>query len=317
MTRTLFLGSPEIALPSLRALSQAPGVELVGVVAQPDRPVGRKRRLQSCPIKGEAEALGLPVFTPEKVRDPAALEHLRGWSPELMIVCAYGQIFPEALLDMPSLGCFNLHFSLLPRWRGASPVQAALLAGDSVTGVSLQRMALELDAGAIAADTGPLAIAPEETAATLSDKLADAAAGLLLDTLPSLTRGETTLRPQPDAGITHCRTIRKHQGAVDFAAETALEIERKSRAYHPWPGCFVYLAGRRLVLTRVEIAAPPDVSAPATHPGKLHPSGEVDCREGRLRIESLKPEGKAEMDFASFLRGNPNAVGAMLRPKPT
>ena len=355
MTRTVFLGSPEIALPSLRALAEAsaqssarasapstreqPHVNLVGVVAQPARPVGRKRRMQPCPVQAEAEALGLPVFTPEKVRDPAALERLRAWEPELMIVCAYGQLFPEALLDMPPLGCFNLHFSLLPRWRGASPVQAALLSGDAVTGVSLQKMVLELDAGAIAADSGALTIAPEDTAGSLGGRLGVAAAELLMKTLPLLAGGDPPLHPQSLEGITHCRTIKKGQGAVDFAAETAVDIERKCRAYTPWPGAFAYLDARRIGLNRVTLAQPPEVQpavaqppdaqhpeaqhpeaqprkdSPA-NPGQLRADGLVACREGWLRIETLTPEGKAAMDFRAFLNGNPAAVGKTFLPGP-
>lgn len=325
MTRIVFMGSPAVALPSLRALIAAEGVTLAGVVTQPDKPAGRRGRhsgrnrgrpsLQACPVKEEAESLGLPVFTPRRVGEEASLEVFREWETELAIVCAYGQIFPRELLELPPLGCFNLHFSLLPRWRGASPVQAALLAGDSVTGVTLQRMAKELDAGDIAAETEPVPIAPGDTAATLGTRLAEASGNLLAATLPLLLRGNPPLRPQDTSGITFCRTIRKEEGAVDFTGESALEIERKCRAYTPWPGCHAYLGTRRLGLPRLELADPPP-DAPDAKPGRLRADGRIAAREGWLRLVEVKPEGKNAMDFQAFRNGNPGAVGAALNPRP-
>jgi methionyl-tRNA formyltransferase len=319
MTRTVFLGSPEAAVPSLHALHAlhvAAALRLVGVVTQPDKPAGRRRTLQPCPVKREAEALGLPVLTPRRIREPEALEALRALAPELAIVCAYGQLLPRALLELPRLGCYNLHFSLLPRWRGASPVQAALLAGDAATGVSLQRMVLELDAGDVVAETEPLPIRADDTAASLGARLAAEAAALLTRSLPLLLGAQPPLRPQDAARVTTCHLIRKEHGAVDCAAESAVQIERKCRAYTPWPGCYAFLGTRRLGLARVTLAPVPAQDGAGAAPGTLRADGLLRTREGWLRLEALRPEGKGDMSFAAFLNGNPGAVGARLTPVP-
>ncbi|MDH4248306.1 MAG: methionyl-tRNA formyltransferase [Deltaproteobacteria bacterium] len=314
MINTVFMGSPETALPSLRALLEYPGLRVVGVLAQPDRPAGRSRTPQPCPVKAEAQARGLPVFSPESARSVDTLETLRVWAPSLAVVCAYGQILPESILSLPSLGCYNLHFSLLPRWRGASPVQAALLAGDGFTGVTLQRMVKALDAGDVAAQTPPVAITPEDTAQALLARLANLAGTLLAQALPTLLSGTPVLTPQDPAQVTFCRLIGKNDGAADFATESAQTIERKVRAYDPWPGCYVFTGGRRLGLMRVEVdsaAVPP--LAPV---GVLAEDGRVRCAEGALRLREVKPEGKGVMSFAAFRNGYPQSVGSPLLPKP-
>lgn len=317
MVRTAFLGSPAVALPALRALLDHEGVQVVGVVTQPDKPAGRKRRPQPCPVRAEADARGLPVLTPARIRAPEALADLAAWAPELIVVCAYGQLLPEALLGLPRLGCYNLHYSLLPRWRGASPVQAALLAGDPTTGVSLQRMVMELDAGDVVAETPPLPIDPADTAQSLGERLAEEAAMLLTRTLPLLLGGDPPRQPQDPAQVTHCRLIRKEQGAVDFVAEDAGRIERKHRAYTPWPGCYAFLGSRRLGLVELCLAEPPqDAAQAASPPGTLLGDGRVRAREGWLRLETVRPEGKAAMAFAAFRNGNPAAIGQGLTPAP-
>lgn len=313
--RTVFMGSPAVAVPSLRALLAHPEVRVAGVVTQPDKPAGRRRHLQPCAVKVEAEAQGLPVLTPRRARAPEALDALRALEPALAIVCAYGQLLPEALLELPPLGCYNLHFSLLPRWRGASPVQAALLAGDASTGVSLQRMVLELDAGDVVAETPPLPIAPDDTAGSLGERLAEAAAALLTRTLPLLLSGDPPRTPQEPAQVTHCRLIRKEHGAVDFAAEDAAQIERKCRAFTPWPGCYAFLGSRRLGLARVRLADPPPDAAPGSPPGTLHADGRVPAAQGWVQLDAVRPEGRATMAFAAFRNGNPGAVGAVLTPQ--
>lgn len=312
MTRVVFMGSPEMAVPSLEALAAYPGVRVVGVLSQPDRPAGRKRRLQPCAVRQAALRLGLPTGTPEKAGSAQGLVLLRDWAPELVIVCAYGQLLPQAVLDLPPLGSFNLHFSLLPRWRGASPVQAALLAGDAHTGVSLQRMVMALDAGPLVASTPPLPIAPTDTAETLGGRLAVAAAELLTQALPLLLGGAPPLREQDEAGVTFCRTIKKAQGAVDFAQEDAVAIERKVRAYTPWPGCHVYAGSRRVGLERVAVLSPAETGGGAL--GVLQADGSVQTRQGRLRLLVVKPEGKRAMPVADFINGMPQAVGRPLTP---
>ena len=317
IARAVFMGSPATAVSALKALAGHPACRVVGVFTPPDRPVGRSRRPQPCPVKTAALALKLPVFTPEKIRSAEALQQLGDLRPDIAVVCAYGQLFSQALLELPRLGCYNLHFSLLPRWRGASPVQAAILAGDAVTGVTFQRMVLELDAGPSAAETPPIPIRPDDTAETLSGRLAEAAAELLAATLPHLLKGLPPLREQDGAGVTRCRTLAKEAGAIHWEAETALEVERKVRAFTPWPGCFSFLGQRRLGIARVEIAAPPAAAAgEASAPGTLGAGGLVPAREGWVRLLEVKPEGKRAMSAAEFLNGMPGALGALLQPAP-
>jgi len=314
----VFMGTPETAVPSLQALIDHPECRVVGVFTQPDRPVGRGRRMQASPVKQAAEAAGIPVQTPHKPGDEEGMAALTAWSPRLIVVCAYGRILPGRVLELPPLGCYNLHFSLLPRWRGASPVQAAIRAGDTYTGVSLQRMVRELDAGAIVANTPPMPIQPRDTALTLSDRLAQAAGDLLSRAVPALLSGEPTLHEQDATATTYCHVLSKNDGAVDFAAETAEAIERTVRAFTPWPGCFAYLGERRLGLVRTEVvleeAAPPEAGRAA--PGTVLQGGLVPAREGFLRLLQVKPEGKGAMDFEAFARGAPYAVGGRLTPKP-
>lgn len=315
--RTVFLGSPATAVPSLQAAAAHPAVELVGVLTQPDRPAGRRRRLQASPVRIAAEALGLPVRTPERIGVADAVESLRAWRPELLVICAYGQLLSQAVLDLPPLGCYNLHFSLLPRWRGASPVQAAILAGDAATGVSLQRVVLALDAGPIAAESPPLAILPADTAGSLGDRLAQAAAQLLSQSLSALGGGAPSLHAQQPGEVTLCRTLRKTDGAIRWAAETAAEIERKVRAYTPWPGCHGYLGRRRLRLVRVSVAQGPALGSAQAEPGMLSPEGLVPAREGVVQLLDVQPQGKRVMTLAEFMRGNPQAAGLRLTEDPT
>ncbi len=313
MTRVVFMGSPEMAVPSLEALAAQPGVRVVGVLSQPDRPAGRKRRLQPCAVRLAAQRLGLPTGTPEKAGSAEGLALLRDWAPELVVVCAYGQLLPQTVLDLPPLGSFNLHFSLLPRWRGASPVQAALLAGDTHTGVSLQRMVMALDAGPLVLSTSPLPIGAADTAESLGSRLAGAAAQLLTQALPLLLSGAAPELEQDEAGVTFCRTIKKAQGAVDFAQEDATAIERKVRAYTPWPGCHVYVGARRLGLERVAVQST-DKGGDAV--GVLQADGSVQTRHGRLQLLSVQPEGKRAMPLADFINGMPQALRQPLTPQP-
>lgn len=318
--RVVFMGSPAWAVPSLDALARAApalGAEIVGVFSQPDKPAGRRRSLQACPVKTAAGVLGLPVFTPARIRAAEAQGELRRLAPDLIVVCAYGQIFPRAMLDLPPLGCYNLHFSRLPRWRGASPIQAAILAGDATTGVCLQRMVEALDAGPLAAQSAPVAIGPDDTAGTLGARLAGVSAALLRDALPRLLTGSVVLTPQDAAGVTTCRTLRKEDGAVDFATESARQLERRVRAYQPWPGCHCFLGARRIGLAGVEVADDAPGEPPtASPPGVILPGGRVATAAGFIRLRRVTPEGKAPMTWEAFAHGNPQALGAKLTPAP-
>jgi methionyl-tRNA formyltransferase len=319
MIPIVFMGSPELAVPSLRALVEAAprnGAEVKGVFAQPDRPVGRHRQPQPCPVAAETRRLGIPLFTPVKLRGPEGETALQSLAPALVVVCAYGHILPQRVLDLPPLGCFNLHFSLLPRWRGASPVQAAILAGDTETGVTLQRMVAQLDAGPVAAASAPEPVRPDDTAASLGRRLADIAAALLVRALPGLLNGQVMLTPQDPAQVTTCRILRKEDGAIDWEHSSAVEVERKVRAYTPWPGCHGFLGGRRLVLVRVAVAQNNEAAAAqSAAPGTLLPGGLVACAQGRVRLLRVKPEGKGEMAWDDFARGMPQITGLRLTPR--
>jgi methionyl-tRNA formyltransferase len=229
------MGSPEFALPVLSALAK--DYPIAGVVTQPDRPAGRGKGLTPPPVKLLAQELGLPTIQPERLKDPAALDQLRTWAPELIVVAAFGQILRPAVLELPHLGCLNVHASLLPRWRGAAPIQAAILAGDERTGVTIMRM----DSGV---DTGPLLsqraldIFPDENAASLTQHLAELGADLLIDTLPRYLRGQIQARPQDPAGATYAPMLKKEDGLLD-PLHPAVELACRVRALNPWPGAYI------------------------------------------------------------------------------
>ncbi len=255
----------------------------------------------------------MPVHTPEKAGNPETLELVRSLAPELIIVCAYGQILPQAFLDIPRIGCFNLHFSFLPKLRGASPVQAAITYGLETTGVSLQKIVLKLDAGPLIAASYHESIRPDDTTPLLGSRLAEIGGQLIRNTLPKLLEDNFTTSEQNEGEATYCRIIKKDEGRVRWTEETAREIERKLRAFTPWPGIFTFYSisrknenKRRIQLTKVEVVNESFES------GKVYPELIVGTRTGGLRILRLKPEGKQEMDADSFLRGNPQIVGTVL-----
>ena len=306
------MGTPEWAIPSLQAVLDS-GSEISAVFTQPDRRVGRKRVLTTSSIKQFAQNQKLPVHTPEKAGSPETLELVRSLTPEIIMVCAYGQILPQSFLDIPRIGCFNLHFSLLPKLRGASPVQAAIASGLETTGVSLQKIVLKLDAGPMVAASKPETIRPDDTTPSLGSRLAEIGGQLIRKTLPKLLAENFSATEQNEDEATYCRIIKKDEGRVRWTEETAREIERKLRAFTPWPGIFTFYSisrknenKRRIQLTKVEVVNESFES------GKVYPELIVGTRTGGLRILRLKPEGKQEMDADSFLRGNPQIVGTVL-----
>ena len=307
------MGTPEWAIPSLQAVLDS-GSEISAVFTQPDRPFGRKRVLTPSSIKQFSQTQKLPVHTPEKAGNPETLELVRSLAPELIIVCAYGQILPHSFLDIPRIGCFNLHFSFLPKLRGASPVQAAITYGLETTGVSLQKIVLKLDAGPLIAASYHESIRPDDTTPLLGSRLAEIGGQLIRNTLPKLLEDNFTTSEQNEGEATYCRIIKKDEGRVRWTEETAREIERKLRAFTPWPGIFTFYSisrknenKRRIQLTKVEVVNESFES------GKVYPELIVGTRTGGLRILRLKPEGKQEMDADSFLRGNPQILGTVLK----
>ena len=299
---TVFMGTPEIAVPALRLL--AGRTRVLHVVTQPDRPAGRGQQLQPPPVKQAALALGLPVWQPETLKGQAAAPQLAG--ADLIVVMAYGELLRQDLLDRPPGGCVNLHASLLPRWRGASPLQAALRAGDASTGVSVMRMVRALDAGAVYLRE-ELPLGPRATLASLHDELAEVAAralGRFLDGYPGLPAV-----PQDEALVTHCRKLTSADGQLDFTRPAA-ELDRWVRAYTPAPGCWALVGGERLRIHELlPLPGHPDLA-----PGRLASDGGrllVGCSDGACAIVRLQAAGKRVMDAAEFLRGNrlPEAFG--------
>ncbi len=290
------MGSPGFSVPVLRAL--AGSYPLVGVVTQPDRPAGRGRTLVAPAVKVAALELGLPVIQPEKLRLPAAMARLSEWNPDLIIVAAFGQILRPEVLDLPRFGCINVHGSLLPRWRGAAPVQAAILAGDPETGITIMKMDPGIDTGPILSQRS-ISIGPEETGGTLFEKLAHLGADLLLDTLTASLAGELRPQSQPTEGVTYAPMLRKEDELLDFN-HTAEELERRVRALQPSPGAYFLVNGQSIKVCRASIAA-----------GKIKPGQRlvqegypaVGTVDGVLILNVVQPAGKRAMSGKDFLRG--------------
>ncbi|MGH9399749.1 MAG: methionyl-tRNA formyltransferase [Thermoanaerobaculia bacterium] len=301
--KVVFFGTPEFAVPSLAALLDG-GLEVPLVVTQPDRPVGRHAEVPGSPVAQLAALRGIRTVKPEKLRGNAAfLEELCAAQPDAAAVVAYGQILPREVLELPRLQCVNVHASLLPRYRGASPVQAALLAGDRVTGVVTMRIEEELDAGPIYLERR-VAIEPGENAGELSERLAREGALLLVETLRRLNAGD--LAPRPQAGEpSFCRTIRREDGRIDWTLR-ADEIERRLRAYTPWPGVFTFLGRERIKLLDAE----PGPAQDGRPPGTLFQRAGVALAaagEGTaLRLTRLQRAGKRPVTGEEFLRGLPS-----------
>jgi methionyl-tRNA formyltransferase len=307
--RIVFMGSPTFGLPALRWLAATH--ELVGVVTQPDRPAGRGRKLVPPPVKVLALELGLPTMQPARLREATAVDQLRVWNPELIVVAAFGQILRSEVLQLPARGCVNLHASLLPRHRGAAPIPAAILAGDTETGITLMRMDEGVDTGPILAQE-KLIVAADDTALSLGAQLAELAGTTVERHLPSFSLGELPERRQPDAGATYAPPLRKADGRLNFAL-SAISLERRVRAFHPWPGTFAIWQGEPLKVLRARPLA--DWGSPPVIPGTvfIHPQGmAVTCGEGSLLLVEVHPTGKRPMAGEAFLRGAPAVVGSVL-----
>jgi methionyl-tRNA formyltransferase len=291
------MGSPEFAVPALKAL--AASYPLVGVVTQPDRPAGRSGALKSPAVKVASLDLGIPIIQPEKIRAPEAMDQLRAWAPDLIVVAAFGQILRPDLLNLPRFGCINIHGSLLPRWRGAAPVQAAILAGDNETGITIMKM----DPGI---DTGPLLgqrrvpISSDDSTGTLTEKLTLTGAELLLETLPSYISGSLIPQPQPGAGATYAPILKKEDGHLDFN-QPAAALERRVRAMNPWPGAFFEWKGVPLKVLHVRIISETN-PIPGIH---LIVDGypALGTTQGILILEEVQPAGKKPMRGKAFLTG--------------
>ncbi len=303
------MGTPEFALPTFKRL--ATFYPLVGAVTQPDRPAGRGRHVVTSPVKSFALAEGIPVFQPERLRRIDAVEYVRAWAPDLIVVAAYGQILPPSLLEIPRFGCVNVHASLLPRWRGAAPIQAALLAGDAVTGVTIMQMDEGLDTGPILAQR-QVEIHSNETAGTLEARLADWGGELLMEILPEYFSGDLQPRPQPEEGVTHARSFRKKAAHIDWA-QPAEAIRNQIRAFAPEPGAYTSWNGRRFKIFEAQLVK--DDGLPEEPPGTIFmvdDSPAVMTGQGALRLGQVQIAGKRPMSGEVFVRGRQEFVGARL-----
>ena len=305
--RLVFAGTPAFAAASLRAVVEA-GHDVALVLTQPDRPAGRGMKLMSSEVKQAAQQHGLPVFQPRTLKDPDVQQRIHAAGAGAMVVAAYGLILPRPVLDMFSIGCINVHASLLPRWRGAAPIQRALLAGDSETGISIMRMEEGLDTGPVYL-MQRMQIAADETAGSLHDKLAAQGARALAEALAGIATGRVEAHSQPEEGVTYAAKVLKEEAALAWQAES-IDLERRVRAFNPFPGAFTTLNGEPLKIWRAR--ASPENGDPGSI---LRADAEqilVACGRGALRLEELQRAGGKRMGGGEFLHGSPLAVGGRL-----
>jgi len=296
--RVVFIGTGEIGVPALQALMRSGEHQVIGVVTQPDKPVGREQRIEPPPIKRALIGTKMSVLQPERIKDRQSIEEIRALAPGAIVVMAYGQILARAILEIPAAGCLNLHASLLPRWRGAAPIQAAIAAGDRETGITLMYMDEGLDTGDILLQH-KIDILPTDTGESLHDRLAQIAPKALLEALQLLAKNNAPRIPQDNALATYAPKLTRHDGKIDWS-EPAEIIERKIRAFNPWPGAFMELDGRHLKIFSASIV---NLSG---KPGEiLRSEKEVVIAAGKdaLSLDEVQLEGKRRMHAVEFLRG--------------
>jgi len=307
------MGSPIFAVPSLEKLIRDI-YNIVAVYTQPDRPAGRGRKKTPPPVKQVAEKYGIPVIQPESLKPEPVLDEMRSWRPDVIIICAYGQILTQEVIDMPPEKCLNIHFSLLPRHRGASPVAAAILAGDEFTGVSVQIVRYKLDTGPLLASAA-IPVMEDDTTLSLALKLSHVGAGMISETLGGWLRHERIPEEQDETKATYIPQIKKDQGIIEWK-KPAVELWREIRAYYPWPGSYTTWKQRMIKITKAEV-----VEDEGSDKASLNEAGTVikighgfgvRTGNGILRINKLQPEGKKEMNAEEFLRGHRDIIGHVL-----
>jgi methionyl-tRNA formyltransferase len=303
--RLAFMGTPEFAVPALDRLFHA-GHDIAAVYCQPPRPAGRGHRPMPSQVQIYAEIAGLPLRVPERL-DEAAIAEFAALRLDAAVVAAYGLILPKAILAAPRLGCLNIHASLLPRWRGAAPIQRAILAGDAETGITIMQMDEGLDTGPILmSEATP--IGPDATAQELNGRLAHIGAPLVVAALDGVAEGRLEPRPQPVEGVTYAKKVKRSEGALDWR-QPAVALERAVRAFHPWPGAWFEHEGERIKVIVAEIAAAPPGAAPGT---VLDDRLTIACGEGALRPRAVQRAGRAAQPIDVFLRGFPVPAGTRL-----
>jgi len=302
----IFMGTPEFAATILAELIDS-GHRARMVYTQPPRPAGRGHRLQPSPVQALAESHGIEVRCPTSLRDPAAQAEFAATPADVAVVAAYGLILPAAILKAPRLGCLNVHASLLPRWRGAAPIQRAILAGDPVTGITIMQMDEGLDTGPILLQQA-IGIAPDTTAGDLSERLAALGARLILDALDGVATATLLAQPQPETGVTYAAKLRREEAQLDWQ-QSAAALDRQVRAFDPWPGAFFTARGERIRVMRVAVDPQPTGRAPGT---VLDDRLSVACGVGALRPLILQRPGRSALDTAAFLRGFALPPGTVL-----
>jgi len=309
MNRVVFMGTPDFAVPTLRALLSATEIEVLGVVTQPDRPAGRGNTIQQSAVKQVAVAANVPVLQPAKLRDPVAFEQLQAWAPDLIVVAAFGQILRQDVLDLPPLGCINVHASMLPRWRGAAPIQAAIRAGDAQTGITIMKMDAGLDTGPILAQRS-IPILPTDTGQSLHDKLAVLGGPFLIETLSDYVLGRCLPQPQDESLQTYAPMLKKEEGLIHWNEPIAI-IERQVRAFDPWPGTFTHWNGQVLKILSGTVID--DSSAP---PGKVLriPNGTIAIAtgSGSYAPQYVQIAGRPAAPILAFVNGHNGFIGSVL-----
>lgn len=313
--KVIFMGTPEFAVPSLKTIL-AEGHEVAAVVTNPDRPKGRKRILTAPPVKIEAEKHGIPVFQPEKLRKSDVVEQIREISPDLIVTAAYGQILPKSLLEIPRLGCINIHASLLPKYRGGAPIHYAVMNGDAVTGVTIMYMAEGLDTGDMISKV-EVPITDEDTTGSMFEKLAEAGADLLRKTLPGIADGSIQAVPQNDAEAVYSPNITREDEKIDWS-RTSLQIFNQIRGLNPFPGAYTLWDG---AIMKVWACQKPSDNSGSGSSKELAPGTVLSCTvngievvtgDGTLILMTIQPAGKKAMDVAQFARGSSIPSGTVL-----
>lgn len=307
--RVIFMGTPDFAVGTLQAIARA-GYEIVLVVSQPDKPKGRGNVMQAPPVKEAAMALGIEVYQPRRVRMPECVELLREYRPDMIVVAAFGQILPPEILAMPRYGCINVHASLLPKYRGAAPIQWAVINGEQVSGVTIQRMAEGIDTGDMIAKV-EVPLAADETGGSLFERLAEAGAGLCVDTMAQIEAGNAVYTPQREEDATHVGMIHKQLGKINWK-QPAQTIERLVRGLNPWPSAYTALNGRILKIWSAVVLPGGNADEAGCVVESDGKSLIVQTGEGRLSLREVQLEGKKRMGIDAFLRGCEVPAGTYL-----
>lgn len=299
---TIFMGTSDFAVPILESILSIDYIDLKKIITQPDKKVGRKKILTSTPVKIYSNKIGVEILQPKKIKSIDFIEKIKNIKPDLIIVVAYGQIVPSEIIKIPKYGCINIHASLLPKYRGASPIQTAILNGETETGITIMKIDSGLDTGDIISQE-KIEIKKDDTSKTLHDKLSILGAKLLVKTLPDYLAGNIKLAPQDDSKASETKILNRKKGEIDFKKKTAREIERQLNAFTPWPGIYTLFQNKKLKILELKGE---DVINPLIPIGKLYEYKKnliINCKDGSLILEKVQPEGKKEISGKEFING--------------